>query len=268
MVESCSAVNCCNRRRKDVKMKFHRIPTDPNMRKLWLIAIRRVNFTPSTSTVICEKHFTPDDYEVNVHGNRVLKKSAVPSVFDFPAHLKKKPTAQRRVLKRKREESTSKETDQTLDICEAVEEPENDPISVDGNLLVAGPSSNSALNPEHLESSEPSNICNLQAGPSSNSAQNPEHLESSELSNMCNLRREPVFFGDFKFSDLSNLQRRKRFWKITHETVYKYRKMIKYNKCTIRRQKDKINSLNSLVDQLCEEKKISAAQSLVLKVDI
>ncbi|CAH2020909.1 unnamed protein product [Acanthoscelides obtectus] len=88
------------------------------------------------SCVICEKHFTPDDYEVNVHGNRVLKKSAVPSVFDFPAHLKKKPTAQRRVLKRKREESTSKETDQTLDICEAVEEPENDPISVDGNLLL------------------------------------------------------------------------------------------------------------------------------------
>ncbi|CAH1975710.1 unnamed protein product [Acanthoscelides obtectus] len=176
MVESCSAVNCCNRRRKDVKMKFHRIPTDPNMRKLWLIAIRRVNFTPSTSTVICEKHFTPDDYEVNVHGNRVLKKSAVPSVFDFPAHLKKKPTAQRRVLKRKREESTSKETDQTLDICEAVEEPENDPISVDGNLLVAGPSSNSALNPEHLESSEPSNICNLQVGPSSNSAQTQNTL--------------------------------------------------------------------------------------------
>ncbi|CAH1995519.1 unnamed protein product [Acanthoscelides obtectus] len=25
MVEFCSAVNCCNRRRKDVKMKFHRL---------------------------------------------------------------------------------------------------------------------------------------------------------------------------------------------------------------------------------------------------
>ncbi|CAH1967536.1 unnamed protein product [Acanthoscelides obtectus] len=44
-------------------MKFHRIPTDPNMRKLWLHAIRRENFTPSTTTVICEKHFTPEDYE-------------------------------------------------------------------------------------------------------------------------------------------------------------------------------------------------------------
>ncbi|CAH1990222.1 unnamed protein product [Acanthoscelides obtectus] len=25
MVESCSAVNCCNRRRKDVKRKLHRL---------------------------------------------------------------------------------------------------------------------------------------------------------------------------------------------------------------------------------------------------
>ncbi|CAH1991591.1 unnamed protein product [Acanthoscelides obtectus] len=45
MVQSCSAVNCCNRRIKDVKMKFHRIPTDPNRRKLWLHALRRENYS-------------------------------------------------------------------------------------------------------------------------------------------------------------------------------------------------------------------------------
>ncbi|CAH1973193.1 unnamed protein product [Acanthoscelides obtectus] len=50
-------------------MKFHRIPRDPNMRKLWLHAIRRENFTPSTTTVI-----SPEDYEVSVHGNKVPKK--------------------------------------------------------------------------------------------------------------------------------------------------------------------------------------------------
>lgn len=90
-----------------------RIPKDPNLRKLWLLAIRRVNFTPSKTTVICEKHFTPEDYEVNVHGNEVLKKSAVPSVFDFPAHLKKE-SKQRRVLKRKHEELTLKEAGSCL----------------------------------------------------------------------------------------------------------------------------------------------------------
>ncbi|CAH1981425.1 unnamed protein product [Acanthoscelides obtectus] len=105
-------------------MKFHRIPRDFNMRKLWLHAIRRENFTSSTTTVICGKHFTPEDYEVNVHGNNVLKKSAVPSEFDFPAHLKKEPR-HRRVLKRKHGESNSKATEQTSDIGEVEEEPEN-----------------------------------------------------------------------------------------------------------------------------------------------
>lgn len=61
--------------------------------------MRRLNYTPSNTAVICEKHFTIEDYEVNVHGNRVLKKGAVPSIFDFPSHLKKE-IKKRRVLKR------------------------------------------------------------------------------------------------------------------------------------------------------------------------
>ncbi|CAH1988265.1 unnamed protein product [Acanthoscelides obtectus] len=73
MVESCSAVNCRNRRRKDVTMKFYRIPTDPNMRKLWLHAIRRENFTPSTTTAICEKRFTPEDYELISRKNLAIE---------------------------------------------------------------------------------------------------------------------------------------------------------------------------------------------------
>ncbi|CAH1993452.1 unnamed protein product [Acanthoscelides obtectus] len=234
MVESCSAVNCCNRRRKDVKMKFHRIPRDPNMRKLWLNAIRRENFTPSTTTVICEKHFTPEDYEVSVHGNKVLKKVAVPSVFDFPAHLKKEPSP-RRVLKRKHEESNSKATEQTLAIGEVVEEPENGDHADDENILAAGPS-NITQKLGFLESSEPSNTCNFR------------------------VRRSPVYFGDFKISDLNNVQRQKRFWKTAHETVHKYKKINKYNQCKIRRQRNKIKSLNSLVDELLKEKRISAAQ--------
>ncbi|CAH1954425.1 unnamed protein product [Acanthoscelides obtectus] len=62
MVESCSAVNCCNRRRKDVKMKLQRIPRDPNMRKLWLHAIRRENFTPSTTTPISRKNLAIEGF--------------------------------------------------------------------------------------------------------------------------------------------------------------------------------------------------------------
>ncbi|VEN57119.1 unnamed protein product [Callosobruchus maculatus] len=100
MVESCCAVNCCNRRTKGVKMKFHRLPIDPYLRNLWLHAIGRIHFTPSRTTVICEEHFTSQDYEVNVHGNRVLKRSAVPSKF----HL-----SQQRCFKWKHEDSTPEE---------------------------------------------------------------------------------------------------------------------------------------------------------------
>ncbi|CAH1981662.1 unnamed protein product [Acanthoscelides obtectus] len=151
-----------------------------------------------TTTVICEKHFTPEDYEVSVHGNKVLKKVPVPSVFDFPVHLKKE-RSHRRVLKRKHEESNSKATEQTLAICEVVEEPENGDHAEDGNILAAGPS-NVTQNLGFLESSEPSNICNLR------------------------VKRSPVYFGDFKISDLNNLQRRNRFWKTAHETVHEYEK--------------------------------------------
>uniref|UniRef100_A0A6P7G7S1 Uncharacterized protein LOC114338709 n=1 Tax=Diabrotica virgifera virgifera TaxID=50390 RepID=A0A6P7G7S1_DIAVI len=107
----------------------------------------------------------------------------------------------------------------------------------------------------------------LRAGPS-NIAQNPGVLKSSEPSsgNICKRhRREPVYFGDFKLSDMTNVQRQMRFWKIAHETVDKYRKVKKYNQCKVSRYRNRIKSLNSLLDELLKEKKISAGQSLVLK---
>uniref|UniRef100_A0A6P7GMT3 THAP domain-containing protein 4-like n=1 Tax=Diabrotica virgifera virgifera TaxID=50390 RepID=A0A6P7GMT3_DIAVI len=323
MVESCSAVKCYNRRNKNEKMKFHRFPTDPNRRKLWLNAVRRVNFIPSKTTVICEKHFTSEDYELNVYGNRMLKKSAVPSVFEFHGHIKKEHK-QQGILKRKQyEELTSEETEKILNITETevIEAPENCSCADDGNILPAGPS-NIARNPGVLQSSEPSsanrtnnfrpnnrlqvqigqnfaNICKrskrepvyvgetevieapencsladygniLSAGPS-NRAQNPGVLQSSEPSstNICKRsKRQPVYFGDFKLSDLDNTQFRMRFWKVAQETVDKYRKLIKYNQCQIRRQGKKIKSLKILLDELLKEKKISAAQSLVLKENL
>lgn len=59
------------------------------MKKRWIIATRRVNFTPSTSTRICSKHFKLTDYD-NHFGKISLKKGAVPSLFDFPKHLQKR----------------------------------------------------------------------------------------------------------------------------------------------------------------------------------
>nr|CAI5826561.1 unnamed protein product [Callosobruchus analis] len=63
-------------------------------------------------------------------------------------------------------------------------------------------------------------------------------------------RRELVYFGDFEVSDFDNMQRKKHFWKGTHEIVQKYKKVNKYNLCKIDRQRKKMKSLNNLLDQM------------------
>ena len=66
---------------------------------------------------------------------------------------------------------------------------------------------------------------------------------------------------------MNHAKRRNRFWKIANETVFKYKKQNKYYQCKIRRQKQKIQSLNGLLDELINRQKISSTQLLVLKVD-
>ena len=68
-----------------------------------LNAMKWDNWKPSKYAVLCEKHFTQDDY-VKVEGWESLKSTskpnAVPSVFDFSPHLKKAAKA-RTPVKRK-----------------------------------------------------------------------------------------------------------------------------------------------------------------------
>lgn len=60
--------------------------------------------------------------------------------------------------------------------------------------------------------------------------------------------------------------KRTRFWKIAHETVNKQRKLAKYYQCQVRRQKNKIKSLNELLNELKKKQKITSSQLLVLQV--
>lgn len=75
------------------------------MKELWLHYITRVNVKTRETAVLSEKHFTLDDRQINVRGNKVLKKT----VYDFPAHLTKDPKLQR-VLKIKHEDIISSRT--------------------------------------------------------------------------------------------------------------------------------------------------------------
>lgn len=67
-------------------------------------------------------------------------------------------------------------------------------------------------------------------------------------------------------SDLNNSEKRLTFFKVSQETVKEYRKLGKYYQCKIRRQKSKIQNLNSLLKTLNNEKKLSSSQLQVLEV--
>ena len=96
----CVAWGCSNRFIKGSGLKFHTFPQKNDaLLKQWVAAIRRENFTPTNHSRICGNHFLSTDY--HYAGSKYLKKDVVPSVFNSPTYLQKKPTVPRRELKRK-----------------------------------------------------------------------------------------------------------------------------------------------------------------------
>ena len=60
MVRSCCAYNCTTRDVKETReagITFYRIPQNKAKWELWLNAIKRKDFCPSASTVLCSQHF-------------------------------------------------------------------------------------------------------------------------------------------------------------------------------------------------------------------
>ncbi|XP_044749195.1 THAP domain-containing protein 2-like isoform X2 [Coccinella septempunctata] len=108
MVKSCAAINCTKRFKKGENIKFHKFPKDEVLRKKWLLAVRRKDFIPKDSSLICSKHFVEEDYYINVHGNKNLKVGSVPSVFDFPGKIQKK-TPRRKLIRKGVEEPNVEE---------------------------------------------------------------------------------------------------------------------------------------------------------------
>ncbi|GBM77303.1 hypothetical protein AVEN_13350-1 [Araneus ventricosus] len=58
-------------------------PKDEERRKIWEINIRRENFKATKSSRLCSKHFSPDSFDREKFGGTWLKKTAVPTVFNF-----------------------------------------------------------------------------------------------------------------------------------------------------------------------------------------
>ena len=40
----------------------HKFPNDVDLRKKWMIAIKRDQWTPTKHSLVCKSHFTVDDY--------------------------------------------------------------------------------------------------------------------------------------------------------------------------------------------------------------
>lgn len=92
MVQYCAVPHCKNRSGTS-HISFHSLPLNPDLRKQWLIKIRRDERKCKTSCHmrVCSAHFLCTDYRTVLSGRHFLKQNAVPSVFAFTSPRKVKP---------------------------------------------------------------------------------------------------------------------------------------------------------------------------------
>ena len=65
-----------------------RIPANIDLRRKWIVAIKRKNWTLCNKAFICSEHFKFTDYLVLPENSRPkLKPDAVPSKFNFPSQM-------------------------------------------------------------------------------------------------------------------------------------------------------------------------------------
>ncbi|GBM08818.1 DNA transposase THAP9, partial [Araneus ventricosus] len=105
MVKFCCAFGCNEKFIKGGPITFHCFPKDETRRKLWESKLKRENFKATNYSTICSRHFSEGCFEREKLGGTWLKKDAVPTIFDFPSHLKRednerKAPKERIILKR------------------------------------------------------------------------------------------------------------------------------------------------------------------------
>uniref|UniRef100_A0A224Z483 Transposase protein n=1 Tax=Rhipicephalus zambeziensis TaxID=60191 RepID=A0A224Z483_9ACAR len=94
----CCVPKCkSNAKHKVPGISFHEIPCDAEVREEWLRRIPRKDWVPNTTSrysVVCSKHFLPGDFKEGCK-IRMLKKGAIPSLFDVPPSECVQPPAKR-----------------------------------------------------------------------------------------------------------------------------------------------------------------------------
>ncbi|KAK6174265.1 hypothetical protein SNE40_017577 [Patella caerulea] len=108
MVACCCAPGCSNFKiSAQIGIPFHTFPTDPEIRRRWLVNIRNKKLPVNTTAKklkshhVCGKHFKPSDYvddikhRISPHlykKKNCLRKTAVPTQFFFPEVIKTSQT--------------------------------------------------------------------------------------------------------------------------------------------------------------------------------
>ncbi|XP_048243694.1 THAP domain-containing protein 1-like [Haliotis rufescens] len=127
MPASCCAIGCSNRGGGENHHKFFRIPKEEDVRKKWIFAIRRKDWTPTEYSRICNEHFQkgrpskdPNDADY------------VPSLFSFKtenaATTKQRINRQNRLKERQENVQRSVAASALLSIASI--DDDNSPVSV------------------------------------------------------------------------------------------------------------------------------------------
>ena len=95
----CTVPLCTNgsRKTKGTDISYHRLPNGP-LRSVWLRNLRREIPRERANTYVCGAHFTPDCFQPNIElipgfkKRKMLKPSAVPTIFAFPTKAKENKT--------------------------------------------------------------------------------------------------------------------------------------------------------------------------------
>ena len=87
---------------------------NPQLCKQWVVVMKRDGFTPTCYSFLCEKHFKCNDY--TFRESWYLKENAIPTVFDFPSHLKKTLPERKPPMKRKLTEKNQGENEESTSI--------------------------------------------------------------------------------------------------------------------------------------------------------
>lgn len=81
--EHCCVPLCTASSKFNGYLSFHGFPVHTELRRRWLVNIRRDHFTISSHTKVCSRHFTPDQLVEprSTEGRRRLVRGAVPLLF-------------------------------------------------------------------------------------------------------------------------------------------------------------------------------------------